>query len=163
MKNLVLSIIFAILLLACVSKSSKTTESQDCCAEAKQTSTCCSEKTADVNLTATDSLVVTVDQLLANPENYIDKKIELQGLVMHTCKKTGKKMFLKGTNDSIFVRIEAGESISKFEPALEGETVVASGVINISTTNDTHENGESCTSEEKARDYVMTCENFKQI
>ncbi len=163
MKNLVLSIIFAALLLACVSKSSKESKSQNCCANTKQSSECCSSKSIDNNLTATDSMVVTVDQLLANPENYINKKIELQGLVMHTCKKTGKKMFLKGSNDSVFIRVEAGENISKFEPSLEGETIIASGVIDIIKTHDTHQDGESCTSEEKANDYVMACDNFKQI
>ncbi len=164
MKNLILSLVFAILLIACVSKSTKKEASQSCCTETKETTSCCSGKAASTDSIIADSSVVTVDQLLNNPEKYIDKKIDLQGFVMHTCKKTGKKMFLKGVNDSTFIRIEAGENISKFEPTLEGETVIASGVLSVFIQeHEQHAEGESCTSEDKAKGYVMACESFKQI
>ncbi|MCW3788709.1 hypothetical protein [Plebeiibacterium sediminum] len=164
MKNLILSVLFAILLIACVSRSSKKEEDKSCCAEAKQTTACCSEAAASADVAISDSAIVTVDQLLSNPEMYIDKKIELQGFVMHTCKKTGKKMFLKGTDESTFIRIEAGENISKFEPTLEGETVIASGVLSVFIQDsEEHAEGEACSSEDKAKGYVMACESFKQI
>ncbi len=164
MKNLVLSIIFAILLLACATKSSKKDNEKNCCNETKETTACCSGNADITSSILSDTMIVTVDQLLANPDRYIDKKIELQGLVMHTCKKTGKKMFLKGTDDSTLIRIEANENISKFEPSLEGETIIASGILGVFIQqHEEHKDGESCTSEENAKGYVLACENFKKI
>ncbi len=164
MKNLFLSGLFAILLIACVSKSAKKDDEKACCSDQKATTSCCSENAASAKIIVSDSSVVTVDQLLNNPDKYIDKKIELQGFVMHTCKKTGKKMFLKGSDESTFIRIEAGENISKFEPTLEGETVIASGVLSVFIQeHEGHAEGESCASEDKAKGYVMACESYKQI
>ncbi|TLX71484.1 hypothetical protein E9993_20240 [Labilibacter sediminis] len=171
MKNLLLSAFFALLIVACATKQAKQKKEDSCCTaktekssscyqDDKKTASCCAGKE-----TETDSLlaVITVDQLLLAPEKYIEKKVDLKGLVAHTCKKSGKKMFLKGENDSVFIRVEAGENISQFEADLEGDSIVATGYINVIALEHKHKNGEACSSEKKSKDYMLTCEEFKTL
>ena len=155
MKNVILSALFAILIVACVANEAKNNK-QDSCCNNKDKSACCSKSTD------TKAVAVSVDDLLASPQKYIDKKIDLSGLVVHTCKHSGKKMFLKGSNDSVYVKVEAGDKISKFEPGLEGSNVIATGVLSVITLDD-HEDGESCATEEKGKSYFLTCEEFKTL
>ncbi len=156
MKNIALSVFFAILIVACVAKEAKDKKSA-----ANQATTACCSASADTTL-----LAISVDELLASPDKYLDKKVDLSGMVVHTCKKSGKKMFLTGSNDSIYVKVEAGDKISKFDPSLEGSNVVASGVLTVITTGEEHHEhaeGETCASEGKGKDYVLTCESFKTL
>ncbi|WP_075590023.1 hypothetical protein [Labilibacter marinus] len=168
MKNVLLSVFFAILIVACVAKEAKdkkkekaacceTSEKSTCCEEKKTTESCCSDPSD------TTALAISVDDLLASPEKYIDKKVELTGLVMHTCKQTGKKMFIAGSNDSIYIRIEASEEISTFEPSLEGNKIAATGIVTLAKKEPhMHAEGEPCTAEQK-NDYTLTCQNFKTL
>ena len=47
----------------------------------------------------TKVLIVSVDSVQKNPEKYFDKTIEIRGRVIHTCKVSGKKMFLAGSDE----------------------------------------------------------------
>ncbi len=169
MKNIVLSAFFALLIVACVTKeatdkkkdsANATAETSACCAEKQAPKSCCSKSTNP------EALTVSVDELLANPEKYLDKKIDMSGLVVHTCKKSGKKMFMIGSNDSISVKVVASEKISKFDLSLEGSKVIASGMLSVITHDDhghDHAEGEVCASEAKGKDFVLTCEEFKKL
>lgn len=165
MKNLLLSVFFAFLIVACATKQAKENKEQSCCKSETKTSSCCEGKSKDTLSTAIKAkpLIVSVDQILSSPGQYIDKKLNLKGFVVHTCKKTGKKMFLKGENDSVFIRVDAGEEIAQFDTSIEGDSVIATGYLKVIALTDGHIGGESCSSEEKSQDYMLTCEKFKSL
>ncbi len=60
---------------------------------------------------------------------YIEKTIILEGIVSHTCKHGGKRMFLIDKNDSLRVEIIAGKNVEKFGEELVGSTVVVEGIV----------------------------------
>ncbi|MCX7736300.1 MAG: hypothetical protein N2319_06265 [Candidatus Kapabacteria bacterium] len=60
---------------------------------------------------------------------YVGKTIKLEGIVSHTCKHGGKRMFLIDKNDSLRVEITAGKNVEKFGEELVGSTVVVEGIV----------------------------------
>lgn len=60
---------------------------------------------------------------------FIEKTIFIEGIVSHTCKHGGKRMFLIDQNDSLRVEITAGKNIEKFGEELVGSTVIVEGII----------------------------------
>jgi aspartyl-tRNA synthetase len=125
--------------------------------------------------------VVDVDSILASPEKYIEKTVSIKGLVVHTCKHSGKKMFLAGTDKNKYVKVIAGPSISRFDQSLEGETVVSTGKLTLlDETQEKHEEtGErkmktaetsgkdtttaGCVTETKIKNYQMVCDGFEVV
>lgn len=113
---------------------------------------------------STQALVVSVDSVQKNPEKYFDKTIALQGRVIHTCKVSGKKMFLSGSDDQNLIRINAGDNISRFDESLQGEIVIAKGVLTPLTevVADKEKDGKTvCVTEGKAKQYVLACTEFE--
>jgi len=110
------------------------------------------------------ALVVSVDSVQKNPEKYFDKTIALQGRVIHTCKVSGKKMFLAGSDEQNLIRINAGDNISRFDESLQGEIVIAKGVLTPVTevVVDKEKDGKTvCVTEAKAKQYVLACSEFE--
>ncbi len=163
MKNLLLSIFFALLLVTCVAKSKKKTDevccnSKDTIEDQTLTKSCCSKES---NL---DTLSITVDKLLSHPNQFLNKNIKLNGLVVHTCKKSGKKMYLKGSVDTIYIKVEAGENINKFDSSLEGKHLIAQGILNTLDRDIKHHNEQQyCSSEEKGNNLVLICNSFQLV
>lgn len=62
--------------------------------------------------------------------NFVGKEVQISGLVNHTCKHGGKRMFLIDTETEQTVKIEAGENIASFDAELEGSEVIVNGIIN---------------------------------
>jgi aspartyl-tRNA synthetase len=122
---------------------------------------------------------VYVDDLLSDPGKYLEKKVSIKGLVVHTCKHSGKKMFLAGTDKNKFVKVIAGPSISRFDQSLEGETVVATGTLTLlDESQEKHGTGEhlmktgeesgsdstaGCKTETKIKNYQMVCDGFEVV
>jgi hypothetical protein len=52
----------------------------------------------------------------------VGKKIQISGIVDHTCKHSGKRMVIVGENPDYSVKIEAGE-VDQFNRELEGSDV----------------------------------------
>ncbi len=73
--------------------------------------------------------VVMVDQILENPDEYIDKKVKVEGLVTHVCKHSGKRLHLTSKSSSNMIRVEAAEGINQFERELEGNDIVVEGIF----------------------------------
>lgn len=110
------------------------------------------------------ALVVSVDSVQKYPEKYFDKTIALQGRVIHTCKVSGKKMFLSGSDDQKLIRVNAGDNISRFDESLQGEIVIAKGVLTPVTevVPDKEKDGKTvCVTEAKAKQYVLACTEFE--
>ncbi len=128
--------------------------------------------------------IVLVDSILASPEKYLGKTVNIQGLVVHTCKHSGKKMFLVGTDKDSPVKVIAGKDITLFEQTLEGETVIATVKIRLmegvgekhgdhkeegehenhadETTSKDSTNG-GCAAETNIKKYEMVCDKFSVV
>jgi hypothetical protein len=70
--------------------------------------------------------VLTFEQQAAG---LVDKAVVIEGTVLHTCKHSGKRMFLVDGNDSIRVEITAGKDITKFDEKLVGSRVSVLGIL----------------------------------
>ncbi|MDZ7605998.1 MAG: hypothetical protein U5K79_10530 [Cyclobacteriaceae bacterium] len=123
MKSLVAFILLAFIFSGC-SKTGKNTESQ----------ATTSENSAAI------AQVISVTDLLANPELYDAKEIALKGTVVHVCKHSGKRLHLLGSDESSQIRVEAGE-IGQFDKALEGTDIVARGVFHLSASGQGQQTG----------------------
>ncbi|WP_439185097.1 hypothetical protein [Carboxylicivirga taeanensis] len=72
---------------------------------------------------------VSVDNLLAEAEQLVDKTVKVQGHVTHTCKHSGKRCFLVGDNEQFTVRVEAAGKITGFNRELVGSTIEVEGIL----------------------------------
>ncbi len=72
--------------------------------------------------------VITVESLLAHPDDYDGKQVRITGMVTHVCKHSGKRLHLLGSDEKTRVRLEAGE-IGQFDRSLEGSNIIAIGVF----------------------------------
>jgi len=113
---------------------------------------------------STETLVVSVDSVQKNPSRYFDKTIALKGRVIHTCKVSGKKMFLAGSDEQNLIRVNAGDNISRFDESLQGEIVIAKGILTpvAEVVVDKEKDGKTaCVTEGKAKQYVLVCSEFE--
>lgn len=76
-----------------------------------------------------EALKVEFASLVANPGSYIGKNIIVEGIVIHVCTESGKKLFIVGENPDISLFIAAGENMPKFPMELLGSNVVVEGLI----------------------------------
>ena len=95
----------------------------------------CNEKSGDNSSSSenTDAevveTVVMVDDLMQDPDDYVGKVIELEGLVTHVCKHSGKRLHLTSAATNKMVRVEATGDITQFERELEGSDVRITGMV----------------------------------
>lgn len=73
--------------------------------------------------------VITVGELLKEPEAYVDREIKVEGLVTHVCKHSGQRLHLSSGQGADRIRVEAGGDIKRFERDLEGSEIVATGIL----------------------------------
>ena len=109
------------------------------------------------------ALVVSVDSVQKNPEKYFDQNIALKGRVVHTCKVSGKKMFLTGSDENQLIRVNAGDNISRFDESLQGEMVIVMGILTpvVDEMAEKDSTGKICITEGKAKQYVLACSTFE--
>ena len=67
-----------------------------------------------------ESSALTVDELLTNPDQYVDQTVTFEGICSHLCKHGGRKAFVQGNADNLLLRCEAFPSMN--EP-FSGETI----------------------------------------
>lgn len=93
----------------------------------------CNERTGNrsemVTNSASTESVLYVDELLKDPEAYVGKVIEVEGLVTHVCKHSGKRLHLTSTASNDMIRVEATGEIRQFERELEGSDVRIKGQV----------------------------------
>lgn len=87
--------------------------------EQKKEETCCDKEIA----------VVTVDQVMADLQAYVDKSILIEGTVNHVCSHGGKRMFIMGQNPDVAIKITPNDKIGVFEKELEGSHVLVTGIL----------------------------------
>jgi heat shock protein HslJ len=108
MKKILSLVIIATALIACNSSSKKTNSE--------------TKETVKVE-------TVSVDKLLAQADDLVEKTIQVKGHVTHTCKHSGKRCFLVGDNEQFTIRIEAGGKITGFNRDLVGNTILVDGIL----------------------------------
>ena len=59
----------------------------------------------------------------------VGKEIAFTGLVDHTCKHSGKRMFLVDKNSDATLKVEAGKNFSRFDEKLTGNMVKVIGLV----------------------------------
>lgn len=72
---------------------------------------------------------VTVDQVMSDIQNYVDKDLLIEGTVTHVCAHGGKRMFIMGTNPDVAIKVTPNEEIGVFDRELEGSHVAVTGVL----------------------------------
>lgn len=77
---------------------------------------CGSNKTAETaGEQTTDAL--TVDEVLTNPEQYVNDTLTIEGVCSHLCRHGGRKAFLQGNADNMQLRCEAYPLMGENFPA----------------------------------------------
>ena len=73
--------------------------------------------------------VLTVANFDSLAGKFIGKEIQIEGLVDHVCRHSGKRMFLVQTEGEGRVKVVTGETIPAFDVALEGNEVIVKGIV----------------------------------
>jgi hypothetical protein len=84
------------------------------------------EKTEEATATTTDANIETIalkdfDKLAAN---YVNKEINIKGVVDHVCKHSGKKIFLVGEGANLHAY-----SDQRFDESLNGNEIMLTGIV----------------------------------
>ena len=77
----------------------------------------------------TDTIRIAVLTFEQEAPSYVDSLVMLEGTVFHTCKHSGKRMFLVDGTDSIRVEVTTGPDIPKFDEKLVGSRVRVFGTV----------------------------------
>lgn len=72
---------------------------------------------------------ITVDNLVANIDNYIDKDIIVSGTISHVCAHGGKRLFLVGENPDLVIKVIPTETLGIFEKDIEGGYANIYGIV----------------------------------
>lgn len=150
MKNILLVFVILIAFWSCNLTSSKEASSEKCC---------------DSQLKSAQSEYLTIEKLLASPDDYINKTVTIKGLCIHICKNGGKRMFLQGTDEDQLILVLAGNEISSFENELTGSHIAVTGLlmaleIDEEETPKEDENP-SCETKSKVKSYQINCTSYK--
>lgn len=76
-----------------------------------------------------EAVQLTVDGIIANAVDYVNKNMSLTGTVAHVCEHGGKRMFIMGDKPGQRFKIIAGPAIGSFDIRLEGSDVRVEGII----------------------------------
>ena len=120
---------------------------------------------------------ISVDDLLANADNYINKEVSIEAICTHICKHGGRKIFLMGSDDTKTIRIEGGK-VGKFDQKCVNSILNVKGILKeerigeeylqkwetrlANKVTDKHGDGEAgCSTEKKARGETATTEEAR--
>lgn len=72
---------------------------------------------------------ITVENLMASIDNYIDKDLIVSGTVSHVCAHGGKRLFLIGENPDIAIKVIPNDEIGVFTKDIEGSLINIYGKV----------------------------------
>ena len=72
---------------------------------------------------------ISIDQLLANPETYLEKKVMLEGTISAVCPKRGCWMDIKSTETDSALRLKVTDGEIVFPLSGQGKTIKAEGIF----------------------------------
>lgn len=73
-------------------------------------------------------LKIDADSLVANVQNYVSKKVEIEGQIVHICGVDGKKMKLKTTLGQI-IKITNSDTLISFDKSLYKKSLKVWGTV----------------------------------
>jgi hypothetical protein len=79
--------------------------------------------------TKNDTVKISVLTFSGQADSLSNRKVIIEGTVLHICKHGGKRMFLVDGSDSVRVEITAGQDITKFDESLAGSRVRVWGTL----------------------------------
>jgi hypothetical protein len=119
---------------------------------------------------------ITLEELYANPYQYLDKEVSIAGLVTHVCKHGGQKLFIAGNDENSSIRIEVGKDITEFDTNMEGTEAEFKGIVKMMEQElkkggeaEDHEHHaeeggeEECAFEDNAKNYFIIASTFKSL
>lgn len=142
-----------------------------CCIGIATINFSCSGKSNENNGTPDNgpkqNVALTVDQILDDAENLIDKDVEFEGVCTHRCAHSGLRIFLMGSNDTKTIRVESTNG-EPFDVHCARSIVSVKGIlreqrideaylanwekqVNEKTAEVHGKDGAGCSSEKKAR------------
>jgi len=87
------------------------------------------QKADDGTQTKQDIIEIQLAQFKDKAPKLVGKKIVFTGLVDHTCKHSGKRLFLVDKNSDAHLKVEAGKDIKRFDEKLTGNMVKVVGLV----------------------------------
>jgi len=111
MKNTLFLLMLAIILISC-GKTDNPKQKADTDTQTKQ-----------------DIVDIQLPQFKDKAPELVGKEIVFTGLVDHTCKHSGKRMFLVDKNSDAHLKVEAGKNIKRFDAKLTGNIVKVVGLV----------------------------------
>ena len=91
------------------------------------------QQSGEIKTDKNDATEIATEVTVANFEqmagDLVGKEVSLTGLVNHTCKHSGKRMFLVAEDTDATIEIVAGDNIDSFDAELEGSDVIVNGIV----------------------------------
>jgi len=75
----------------------------------------------------TDTPLVSITELMANPETYMDKMVRVKGTVATVCPKAGCWVDIADNGEKVRIKVKDGEIV--FDKDLVGKSVIAEGTV----------------------------------
>ncbi len=85
--------------------------------------------------------VVTLEQLNSGTYEYSGGDVEVEGLCVHVCSHSGKKLFIAGSNPEDKLQIFAAEKLGTFPKELEGSKLKVTGPLVLEKIDMDYANG----------------------
>jgi hypothetical protein len=77
----------------------------------------------------TAAVAIPFDTLLYVAESYVGKSVKVVGTVTHTCKHSGRRCFIVGSDRKVTLRVEAKGKIGGFNRELIGTQIEVQGIL----------------------------------
>ncbi len=111
-----------------------------------------------------EAIKVEFTSLAGNPDDFIGKKISVEGKVVNVSRPGGKKIYITGDDPDISLTISASEEMSEFSIELLGKEIVVEGTITkTDTTEMTGEKEIHAEGEDQADAKGDSCKTEKAI
>lgn len=76
-----------------------------------------------------EATVYEVPELLSIAFDSLNKEVQVTGLVTHVCSHSGRRCFIEDTTGEHSIRVEATDSIGRFDRELMGSEITVTGFI----------------------------------
>ena len=73
--------------------------------------------------------VTQVSEIMANPKEYVGKKVKIKGLVVDVCAKRGCWLYVAGDKPFQKIQIKVDDGVIVFPMSARGKTAIVEGVV----------------------------------
>lgn len=89
----------------------------------------CNQKTEVVQKPVVETKILKVEDLTSNTYEYKNDKVTVEGLCIHVCKHSGKKLFIIGNSENDKLQVYTSEVIPAFDQKLNGSKLRLTGTL----------------------------------